>query len=125
MHSQVSDTVPYLKTKIPKAVREQCWLVHAGEVYKSKCAVSWCKNDITVFDFQCGHNVPESKGGRTEIQNLLPICARCNTSMGNHYTIDDWSHNFAPKVVEVPVVYSVGCPILNLQRFRYRPNVAK
>ena len=24
------------------------------------------------------------------LENLRPICSRCNLSMGNNYTIDDW-----------------------------------
>lgn len=59
--------------------------------------VTWCANRINVFDFQCGHNIPESKGGDTTLENLLPICGRCNISMGNRYSIDEWSTKFAPK----------------------------
>ena len=59
--------------------------------FKAKCAVSWCQNAITPFSFQCGHNVPESKGGQTDISNLRPICANCNMSMGDDYTIDEFS----------------------------------
>lgn len=80
-----------MKDKIPKALREQVWISHIGKKFESKCYVSWCKNRITVFDFQSGHNVPESKGGVTDISNLLPICARCNLSMGDNYTIDEWA----------------------------------
>ena len=80
-----------MKDKIPKARREQVWLTHIGKKYESKCHVSWCKNTITVFDFQSGHNAPESKGGATELFNLRPICSRCNLSMGDNYTIDEWT----------------------------------
>lgn len=80
-----------MKEKIPKALREQVWLTHNGKKYQSKCNVIWCKNKITVFDFQSGHNIPESKGGVTDISNLRPICSRCNLSMGDTYSIDEWS----------------------------------
>ena len=83
--------------KIPKALREQVWIAKSGEVFHTKCKVVWCKNTITVFDFQCGHNIPESKGGPTTIDNLIPICSRCNVSMGNHYTIDEWNAKFATR----------------------------
>lgn len=88
---------PYKKTKIPKALREQVWINTMGEKYGGKCSVVWCKNRITVFDFQCGHNIPESKGGKTTLDNLIPLCARCNVSMGSHYTIDEWNAKFAAK----------------------------
>ena len=45
---------------------------------------------MTVFDFQCGHDIPESKGGSTDILNLIPICSRCNSSMSNNYTFQEW-----------------------------------
>jgi hypothetical protein len=80
-----------MKERIPKALREQVWITHVGKKFESKCVVRWCKNTITVFDFQCGHNVPESKGGSTDLSNLKPICSRCNLSMNDSYTIDEWA----------------------------------
>ncbi len=88
---------PYRKKSIPAAVRQQVWLTYVGEQFKSKCKVKWCRNTITVFQFDCGHNVPESKGGSTTIDNLLPICSNCNGSMRENYTIDEWNATFAPK----------------------------
>jgi len=79
------------KANIPKALREQVWLTHAGKCFERKCLVPWCKNRMTVFDFHVGHDIPESQGGSTEIKNLRPICARCNLSMGSQYTIREWS----------------------------------
>jgi len=79
------------KEKITAALREAVWIQKMGKVFEAKCPVIWCPNRITVFDFQSGHNIPESKGGKTNIDNLLPICARCNVCMGDRYTIDEWS----------------------------------
>jgi len=58
--------------------------------------VSWCQNTITPFTFQCGHNIPESKGGETDISNLRPICANCNLSMGDEFSIDEFSRLSRP-----------------------------
>jgi hypothetical protein len=85
------------KAKIPKALREQIWLKYVGKKYESKCCTTWCINNISVFDFQCGHNIPESRGGPTTIDNLVPICARCNLSMGSQYTFDEWCSKFSPQ----------------------------
>lgn len=85
---------PYRKKKIPAAVREQVWIRHMGRVFEGRCNVVWCSNHITVFDFQAGHNIPESKGGETTVENLIPICARCNLSMSDSYTIDGWNTAF-------------------------------
>ena len=59
------------KAPIPKALREQVWLKHFGKKYNHKCYINWCKNEINVFDFQVGHNIPESKGGETVLENLM------------------------------------------------------
>jgi hypothetical protein len=77
--------------RIPKALREQVWVKYKHKIYQSKCEVKWCTNKIDVFNFQVGHNVPRSKGGETVIENLRPICSRCNQSMSNTYTIDEWN----------------------------------
>jgi 5-methylcytosine-specific restriction endonuclease McrA len=86
------------KAVIPVAFREQIWLRQNGKVFESKCPIRWCQNTITVFDFQSGHNIPESKGGPTTPDNLIPLCSRCNLSMGNRYTIDEWNKvsSFSP-----------------------------
>jgi 5-methylcytosine-specific restriction endonuclease McrA len=87
----------YQKAHIPKALREQVWIQHYGTVFHNKCPTRWCQNRVNVFDFQVGHNVPESKGGSTTIDNLIPICGRCNLSMSNTYTFDEWSQTFGSR----------------------------
>ena len=84
------------KVTIPKALREQVWLTHVGRHYERKCMIPWCKNNMTVHDFHVGHDIPESKGGITELSNLKPICSRCNLSMGSTYTIQEWSRLSKP-----------------------------
>tara|TARA_Y100000992_G_C21047566_1_gene387939 strand:+ start:162 stop:500 length:339 start_codon:yes stop_codon:yes gene_type:complete len=81
---------PHKKATIPKAIREQVWLQSFGKLYEHKCKIRWCKNIISVFDYHVGHDQPESKGGTLDIDNLKPICARCNTSMSDNYTIKEW-----------------------------------
>jgi len=75
------------KQHIPIKLKEEVWLNHFGKVYEHKCYVDWCSNNVTVFDFEAGHDVPESKGGTIDLFNLYPICSKCNKSMGNRYTI--------------------------------------
>ena len=83
------------KKRIPRALREQIWIKHNKGKFEVKCPIKWCRNRITCFNFQSGHNVPESKGGATNIRNLIPICAKCNLSMGNRYTIKQFSKKFS------------------------------
>ena len=87
----------YQKANIPKALREQCWVATMGKKFENKCYVSWCTNTISVFDFHVGHDVPESHGGKLDINNLKPICARCNLSMSDNYTIQEWIKLSKPK----------------------------
>ena len=81
--------------RIPKALREQVWLKANNQQFQVKCPIAWCNNKIDVFDFHVGHIIPESEGGTTIISNLKPICARCNLSMSNSYTITEFSGQFA------------------------------
>lgn len=92
----------YKKQKISAALREQVWIQHSGRVFERKCMVAWCKNTITVFDFQCGHDIPESKGGATDITNLYPICGKCNLSMSNTYTLKEWSALYTAVTEPIP-----------------------
>ena len=78
------------KKQIPKAIREQCWLNTIGKKFEYKCYIPWCNNIMNVFDFHVGHDIPKSKGGTLAITNLKPICARCNLSMSDNYTIQEW-----------------------------------
>jgi hypothetical protein len=81
---------PYKKGKIPKALREALWLKHCGKSFEVKCHTTWCQNLITAYDFHAGHNIPECRGGATTLDNLVPICSRCNLSMGSQYTFTEW-----------------------------------
>lgn len=90
------------KDPIPKALREQVWIRQMGRVFEGKCPTTWCQNQITVFDFESGHNIPESKGGQTSIENLVPICSRCNRSMSDTYTITEWCAKFSEQPPNQP-----------------------
>jgi hypothetical protein len=78
------------KEKIPVKLREEVWVAKMGKVFEGKCPTTWCSTTITVFEFESGHNIPESKGGPTTIENLVPLCPRCNRSMGSKFTFDEW-----------------------------------
>ena len=101
----------YRKKHIPVALREAVWVKHMGKAFSAKCKTTWCPNILTVFDFQSGHDIPESKGGPTTLENLVPICGRCNQSMGNRYTFQEWC-KLAQTTTEqksVPLVKSSWC----------------
>ncbi len=101
------------KKVISKKLREEVWLKHFGKIFSSKCPIQWCTREISVFAFEVGHNIPESKGGRTTIDNLLPICGECNRSMGDRFTIDEFSKEFAASAS----ASTVTVPTTLFQRF--------
>jgi len=90
-HTMAKKKQVYVKASIPIAIREATWVTYNGQAFVAKCHVEWCKNVTTPFSYDVGHNVPESKGGSMDIENLRPICHKCNMSMGNRYTIDEFS----------------------------------
>lgn len=70
------------KKTIPKAVRQAVWISTFGkDVGMTKCPCCGA-SDITQMDFECGHIVAEANGGLTVVDNLRPICGKCNKSMG-------------------------------------------
>jgi len=65
---------------IPKPLREKVWRKDNKNI-QSICPI--CnQNEITAFNFECGHILAESKGGTLTIDNLRAICGSCNKSMG-------------------------------------------
>ncbi len=89
--TSTKEPTTYKKKPIPKALREQVWISSFGKVFEHKCYINWCSNTIDVFSFESGHNIPESKGGLTVLENLKPLCSRCNKSMNDKYTIDEFN----------------------------------
>lgn len=71
----------YSKTKISSALRSALWRAYFTNKLDGTC---YCCNRLISYDhFECGHIIPESKGGPTEITNLKPVCGACNKSMGS------------------------------------------
>ena len=95
----MSRSLQHKKKVISKKLREEVWLKHFGKTFSAKCPVQWCTREISVFSFEAGHNIPESKGGKTTIDNLIPICGDCNRSMGDRFTIDEFSKQYASSTV--------------------------
>lgn len=86
-HMPVIKTVPYKKASISVALKKQLWSQHFGELGVAKC---FCCGIIGIsqLEFEAGHVIPESKGGKTIIDNLRPICKGCNGMMGSTNMVD-------------------------------------
>ena len=83
-NSQIKENKPkYRKKSIPKALKKMVWDKYVGEeIGQAKCFC--CKHqNIRQIEFHCGHVKAEVNEGKTNIENLRPICAQCNLSMGS------------------------------------------
>lgn len=71
------------KTKLNSVIRYATWNrtigVNVG-VYRCLC----CNTaEISQQNFQCGHIISRRNGGEDVLDNLIPICGNCNSSMGS------------------------------------------
>ena len=70
------------KKTIPKSVKNAVWITHVGEsVATSTCFCCKVKT-ISQMSYHCGHVLAEANGGALHVDNMRPICASCNSSMG-------------------------------------------
>jgi len=70
------------KKTIPKHVKTLVWDKYIG-VDKAEAACCCCLwTPISIRNFHCGHVISEANGGNMTLENLRPICAPCNLSMG-------------------------------------------
>jgi len=70
------------KKVIPKHVKTLVWNKYIGSDKAKAPCMSCRQEEIGIRSFHCGHVIAEAKGGDMTINNLRPICAACNASMG-------------------------------------------
>lgn len=68
--------LPYDDRPIKSSLRKQVW----EKCVDGKCDI--CGTGIEETQFEAGHITARSKGGQTELYNLIPMCFDCNRSMG-------------------------------------------
>lgn len=78
----------YKKRKIGAGLKEALWHKVCGdECVKIKCPVCQIR-DLREKDFVAGHIDAERGGGETSIDNLIPICNKCNSCMATRNMMD-------------------------------------
>lgn len=80
----------YKKKAIPKRIRDIVWDEFIGRDKRSGPCFT-CGETIDITNFHAGHMVAERNGGETSINNLRPVCAACNLSMGK-MPMDDFKN---------------------------------
>ena len=83
------------KKLIPKKIKDDCWNKFIGKnVGGVFCLV--CDNDkIYQNNFEAGHIISENNGGEILLENLLPICSKCNKCMGINNMLN-WIEKYYP-----------------------------
>ena len=72
----------YKKKSIPLVLKRRLWSKYFGE-QNGIATCPCCKlTQISTFSFHCGHIISERKGGLLVLDNLIPLCQSCNSSMG-------------------------------------------
>jgi hypothetical protein len=71
----------YKKKQLQKHKRYQVWNKYIGK--EKGCGPCFlCEETIYQQNFECGHDIAESKGGDDSIENLRAICGPCNKGQG-------------------------------------------
>tara|TARA_Y100000816_G_C26096072_1_gene580101 strand:- start:1184 stop:2278 length:1095 start_codon:yes stop_codon:yes gene_type:complete len=84
------------KKTIPKKIKNDSWDKYIGEDSGNALCLC-CRNEvINSKNFVAGHIISESNGGDITVENILPICVLCNTSMGTT-NMDIFVKNHYPK----------------------------
>ena len=74
-----------MKKTIPKVLKDHVWARCIGDMVGTAKCLCCGINEIKMNSFHCGHIVAEANGGSLDIDNLRPICASCNLSMGTEH----------------------------------------
>ncbi len=87
------------KTTIPKSIKEKIWHKYVGRNRtEAPCLV--CRDEkISIMNFHAGHVVAEANGGETTVENLRPICSRCNLQMGS-MNMNDYCMRWYKRLLE-------------------------
>jgi 5-methylcytosine-specific restriction endonuclease McrA len=68
-------------SSISKTLRNVLWSINMGKRIEGKCL---CCSQRTIYkdNFHGGHIISVKNGGRTNRENIIPICQHCNLDMG-------------------------------------------
>lgn len=79
---------------LPKSQLLKAWINKYGNCAETKCYV--CNlNNITLFNCHAGHIIARARGGKTTVDNIIPICAPCNLEMGTE-NLEDYKKKYYP-----------------------------
>lgn len=71
------------KSKIPKKLKNDSWDKYVGKEHGITLCICCNNTQIDSKSFVGGHIISEKNGGKINIDNIVPICSECNSSMGS------------------------------------------
>ena len=84
------------KNKIPKCIKNNSWDKYIGKNNGESLCICCNTNTIDSKNFIGGHIISEKNGGEINIDNIIPICSECNSSMG-YTNMDEFIKKFYPQ----------------------------
>ena len=87
LNDPYSNVPAYKKESIPKTIKNCLWINYFKD---SRIGVCQCckREQITIGNFHAGHIKAEAHGGKTALDNLIPLCQLCNCSMSTTNVFD-------------------------------------
>lgn len=83
----------YRKKQIGVALKKRVWQKEFGDQFAFGKCPCCCSKEIDVWDFETGHVIAECKAGPNKLENLRPICHKCNKGMGSRHW-DEYASQF-------------------------------
>jgi hypothetical protein len=77
-----TENIAKKNTPIPQKVRHDVWENFFGKDYNEHNCPICNLTLISIIKFEVGHIISVANGGDNNIENLKPICEKCNRSMG-------------------------------------------
>lgn len=74
--------MPTKKKRISATLKRLVWNKAFGEIVGLAPCVCCRLTMVSQLSFHAGHIVSEANGGKTTLDNLVPVCQSCNSSMG-------------------------------------------
>jgi hypothetical protein len=116
---QMAKSLKLGKKKIPQKLREDVWDTYMKSSDWQPCSLCG-KGNIRLGStngWDCGHVIPESRGGLTIIENLRPICKGCNASIATKDMMEYCSHypGSLQRLSLVPTLIPASVPVSILE----------
>ena len=85
-----------VKQNIPKKIKIDSWDKWIGEEFGVYNCLCCNRTKIKQTTFHGGHFKSEKNGGKISVNNIIPICSGCNSSMGSK-NMDNYLELFEPE----------------------------